>query len=94
MTLIDMHLHLANRSPCSRLTLEELNVHLSPRIGAIYITDHDVMIPITETGWRFQTFLGIEIECRIHEYGYPERAHFGIRNGIYRDGNALCKRCA
>ncbi len=49
-------------------------MHLSPRIGAIYITDHDVMIPITETGWRFQTFLGIEIECRIHEYG-SQRGH-------------------
>ena len=46
LTIIDMHIHLKNRSPCSIMGVEQLMGSLSHKISGICVTDHWKLSPI------------------------------------------------
>ena len=62
MTIIDMHIHLKNRSPCSIIGIEQLMASLSQKISGICITDHWKVSPIKNlSNYGFKVFFGMEI---------------------------------
>lgn len=64
MTIIDMHLHVSPRSPCSVMPVEDLMNNLSQRLDAICITDHWVLEPIEYLKFQdFPIYFGAEITC-------------------------------
>jgi hypothetical protein len=65
MSIIDMHIHLKDRSPCSVLSIEELYRTLSPRLNGICITDHWVLREIKGISFEeVKTFFGVELTSR------------------------------
>ena len=73
MTIVDMHIHLKNRSPCSILGIEQLMGSLSHKISGICVTDHWKLTPIKNLmNYGFKVFFGVEItskEGNILAYG-------------------------
>jgi len=64
MTIIDMHVHLSSRSPCSNLSSTQLFNSLSHKIDGICITDHGILSPIRNFhGEGLLIFYGVEITC-------------------------------
>jgi predicted metal-dependent phosphoesterase TrpH len=56
MSIIDMHIHLINRSRCSKLAPEQIQHSISNRIDGICITDHFIVAPL-----RSLNSFGIEV---------------------------------
>ena len=66
--IIDMHVHIMRRSPCSDLSIEHISNSLSPKIDGICITDHDIIAPIPgmdEMGLDFKILYGVELTYQI-----------------------------
>jgi len=62
MNLIDMHIHLKSRSPCSILTEEQLFNNISNSLEGICITDHWVLKPLTHFKYyNIPVYFGVEI---------------------------------
>ncbi|MFX1256571.1 MAG: PHP-associated domain-containing protein [Promethearchaeota archaeon] len=64
MTIIDMHIHLKNRSPCSIMSEHELFDKISPRLNGLCITDHWILKPFNLSYFSdIKVFFGAEITC-------------------------------
>ena len=64
MTIIDMHVHLCNRSRCSNLSAESLNENISKQIDGICLTDHWILHPKKFYSIRdVKVFHGVEFDC-------------------------------
>ncbi|MHA1763376.1 MAG: PHP domain-containing protein [Promethearchaeota archaeon] len=64
MTIIDMHVHLSSRSPCSNLSTSQLFHSLSNKIDDICITDHSILSPLRNFHHDdLLIFFGVEITC-------------------------------
>ena len=64
MTIIDMHVHLCNRSRCSNLSAESLNETISKQIDGICLTDHWILNPKKLYSIRdIKVFHGAELDC-------------------------------
>lgn len=64
MTIIDMHVHLANRSRCSNLSAESLNDTISKQFDGICLTDHWMLNPKKLYSIRdIKVFHGVEFDC-------------------------------
>ena len=100
MPIIDMHVHLKGRSPCSHLSEQQLYNNLSPRIHGVCITDHWVLKPIKYMlEYDFAVFFGVELTCNsgdILAYGIKRLPSKGLRasqviNFIHEQGGiAAC----
>lgn len=64
MALLDLHIHLQHRSPCSRLSFGQLLQHLSHKIEGICITDHHLLQPDSQFSTAtLPIFVGTELTC-------------------------------
>ena len=64
MTIIDMHVHLCNRSRCSNLSAESINEWISKKIDGICLTDHWILHPKKLYSIRdIVVFHGVELDC-------------------------------
>jgi len=63
MKIIDMHVHLCNRSRCSNLSAENINETLSKQIDGICLTDHWILNPKKKYSINVNVFYGVEFDC-------------------------------
>jgi hypothetical protein len=62
MSIIDMHIHLKSRSPCSILSENQLFNNVSNSIEGICITDHWILKPLTHLKYyNVKVYFGVEI---------------------------------
>ncbi len=69
MPLIDMHVHIQNRSPCSILSTNQLLTYISPKLQGVCITDHFHVNPIHNLtrglyGQDLKVYFGVEITSK------------------------------
>ena len=57
-----MHVHLANRSRCSNLSVESLNDTISKQFDGICLTDHWILNPKKDYSIQVKVFHGVEFE--------------------------------
>jgi len=63
MTIIDLHVHLSNRSRCSNLSAEVLNETISKQFDGICLTDHWILNPKKDYSIQVKVFHGVELDC-------------------------------
>jgi predicted metal-dependent phosphoesterase TrpH len=62
--LIDMHIHLRDRSPCSHLGFDQLYEQVVDRLYGVCLTDHFVLEPLSlKYGGILKVFFGVELTC-------------------------------
>lgn len=94
--IFDLHIHLAGRSPDSRLHLTDIMHHLSTRASGVVITDHDLYAALKHVDYYddMHFFVGAEItslDGHILAYGIQETPSRGmsaeqVLEDIHRQG--------